>query len=429
MPDEKIRISWDDLNSRKVETRLREQQAVARNREYAQLKEDALPVATAPAKPAIWSNAIFCITLFGLIGGLLAWSAGALAAGPLTSHLGAALDYRPGDRAESEAMLADIRKIEAARVTGRYSDEQAQGAVDEVRRAGRRNPYFRIADDAKLTDAQRQVRLSAVEANERHARFVIDVVSFGVCGMMLALCLTAAEPLTQHKFAAAARYGAAGALLGLAGGAAAALLAQRVSGPDGSIAGQQTAWTHRLLIDAVEWGAMGLFLGLAPGLILRNSRKLLIGVAGGLIGGLIGGALFAPVQAMTDQPQVARGLALIAIGVVAGLATGYLENAAKSGWLKVATGIIAGKQFILYRNPTYIGSAPDCQIYLFKDPQVGKRHAAIHLLPSGIEIENLPLGTATIVNDRPVARARIKNGDQIKIGNTCFHFQEKRPGK
>ncbi|MDB5298391.1 MAG: hypothetical protein JWO87_54 [Phycisphaerales bacterium] len=423
MPDDKILISWDDLNSRKVEARLREQQAVARNREYAQLKEDALPVATAPAKPSIWSSSIFYMSVFGLIGGLLAWSAGAVAVAPLTSYLGAALDYRPNDRAESEALLADIRQIEAARVVGQLTDEQAQGSADEVRRAGRRNPYFRIATDVNLSEAQRQARRETVEAGARHARFVIDVVSYGVCGMMLALCLTAAEPLTQRKFAAATRSGAAGALLGLIGGAAAALLAGRVSSAGNGSAG----WTRQLFVDSVEWGAMGLFLGLAPGLILRNGRKLLIGVAGGLIGGLIGGALFAPVQALAHQPQIARGFALVAIGVVAGLATGYIENAAKSGWLKVATGIIAGKQFILYRNPTYIGSAPDCQIYLFKDPQVGKRHAAIHLLPTGIEIENLPLGTATIVNDRPVARARIKNGDQIRIGGTCFHFQEKRP--
>ena len=73
---------------------------------------------------------------------------------------------------------------------------------------------------------------------------------------------------------------------------------------------------------------------------------------------------------------ISRLIALLAIGVVAGLATGLLENVVKAGWLKVTSGVIAGKQFILYRNPTYIGSSPDCQIYLFKDTQVGKRHAA-----------------------------------------------------
>ena len=35
-----------------------------------------------------------------------------------------------------------------------------------------------------------------------------------------------------------------------------------------------------------------------------------------------------------------------------------IENVIKSGWFKVEEGVIAGKQFVLYRNPTYIGSSP-----------------------------------------------------------------------
>ena len=141
------------------------------------------------------------------------------------------------------------------------------------------------------------------------------------------------------------------------------------------------------------------------------------------LGGLIGGALYG----LIPEKHVSGLAAFVAIGVIAGLSTGLLENAVKSGWLKVTRGIIAGKQFILYRNPTYIGSSPDCQIYLFKDSNVGKRHAAIHLLPTGIEIENLPLGTATLVNGKSVERAKLKNGDEVQISKTSFRFQEKRP--
>ena len=97
-------------------------------------------------------------------------------------------------------------------------------------------------------------------------------------------------------------------------------------------------------------------------------------------------------------------VAMLAIGLFAGLATGMIENVAKTGWVKVVAGLIAGKQFILYRNPTFLGSGPDCQIYLFKDPQVGRRHAAIHIIPGGFELEDLPLGEPTYVNGKPVNR-------------------------
>jgi predicted component of type VI protein secretion system len=107
------------------------------------------------------------------------------------------------------------------------------------------------------------------------------------------------------------------------------------------------------------------------------------------------------------------------------MGTGLIENAAKNGWVKVTAGLIAGKQFILYRNPTFIGSGPECPIYLFRDGQVGKRHAAIHIVPGGFELENLPLGSQTLVNGKPITRARLRSGDEIKIGMTSFRFQEK----
>jgi hypothetical protein len=170
-----------------------------------------------------------------------------------------------------------------------------------------------------------------------------------------------------------------------------------------------------------------LFLTIAPGILMRNFKKLLCGIAGGVIGGIVGGLLFDPVAMMFNSNDISRLIGLCAIGAVAGAASGMIENAAKSGWLKVTQGLIAGKQFILYRNPTFIGSSPENQIYLFKDQQVGRRHAAIHIVNGGFELEDLPLGAGTTINGRPVTRTRLKNGDQVQIGLTRFLFQEKHP--
>src|SRR5690606_20882414 len=153
-------------------------------------------------------------------------------------------------------------------------------------------------------------------------------------------------------------------------------------------------------------------------LVMRNGKRLAIGLVGGAIGGMIGGLLFDPIASWSGQMHVSRLVGLCAIGAVSGLATGWLENAAKTGWLLVTQGLIAGKQFVLYRNPTYIGSALSCSIYLFRDAAVGPRHAAIHIVPGGFELEDLPLGTTTLVNGRPVGRMRLRNGDQIRIGST-----------
>jgi hypothetical protein len=221
--------------------------------------------------------------------------------------------------------------------------------------------------------------------------------------------------------------GIAGAALGLIGGVIVSFFVEElynallVNGADSSGVSYQ-----QVLARSVTWGVLGLFLMVGPGIVMRNAKKLLIGMIGGLLGGLVGGALFDPVAAATGgNTHVSRLVALIAIGVVAGLGTGLIENVAKSGWLKVTAGLIAGKQFILYRNPTFIGSGPECQIYLFRDPKVGRRHAAVHIVPGGFDLQNLPLGAETKINGKLIERARLHNGDVIQIGNTSFRFQEK----
>jgi pSer/pThr/pTyr-binding forkhead associated (FHA) protein len=93
--------------------------------------------------------------------------------------------------------------------------------------------------------------------------------------------------------------------------------------------------------------------------------------------------------------------------------------------LYVTAGLIAGKQFILYRNPTFVGSSPRCEIYLFKDPDISPQHAAIHSFPGGFELEDLGSATGTRVNGRRVRRTRLRNNDLVQIGSTCFLFREK----
>jgi pSer/pThr/pTyr-binding forkhead associated (FHA) protein len=118
-------------------------------------------------------------------------------------------------------------------------------------------------------------------------------------------------------------------------------------------------------------------------------------------------------------------IGLFEIWLVSGGWFGLIEYLCHLVGVLVRVLLIAGKQFILYRNPTYIGSSPDNQIYLFKDPQVGRRHAAIRIVPGGYELEDLPLGVPTLVNGHAVARHRLRTGDQLQVGATRFLFQEK----
>jgi hypothetical protein len=416
MSNDPITVTYDDLQTRKVETRLKEQDALARNRAYAQMKEDALPQASAAtSRPRFWYNPIFTLTVFGLLGGLTAWGLGAL------------LQFKPSAEAQASEMVKGIRELTLGVDVKLLSPEQ-QAAVREMERVGRRNPYFEVFTNDKLTAEEKVQRRDDLRRQDEWRVYLANVMAYGVYGLLLALALSIAEPATDRNLQGVVINGSVGATLGLVGGAVVALFAENLYRTlvGGGLEGDANS-ARQIIARSITWGVMGLFLTVGPGIVMKNLKRLLIGLAGGLLGGLVGGALYDPAIRLTGRPAVGALVGLIAIGVLAGLATGLIENAAKKGWVRVIAGLIAGKQFILYRNPTYIGSAPDCQIYLFKDKKVGKRHAAIHVLPGGFELEDLPLGANTLVNGKPVKRTRLRHGDRVMIGSTCFLFQEKNP--
>lgn len=412
-PDNKIQIGLEDLHTRKVDQRLKEQEALARNRRQAEMN----PVAAANdvAGGSLFYHPVFIMVVAGLIGGLLAWGGGE------------ALRFRPDPRAQAQQQMAAIGELTQRAASGQMSSTEVNLAINELRREYDNNPYFAVYSDTSLSESRRKAALAKVQDQQALKDFITNGLSFGLSGLLIALCLAVAEPLVDHNIRQVMISGTIAAAVGLIGGVAAALVAQPLytALEQGLSNGQVVLW-QQIVAHSLTWGILGMFLTIAPGLVMRNGRKLGIGLFGGLLGGLVGGALFDPVSMWSGgNVHLSRGIALVAIGIVAGGCTGLIENAAKTGWLKVTAGLIAGKQFILYRNPTFIGSGPECQIYLFRDAKVGRRHAALHLVPGGIELENLPLGATTLVNGKPVDRVRLHNGDKLQVGATGFVFQEK----
>jgi pSer/pThr/pTyr-binding forkhead associated (FHA) protein len=102
-----------------------------------------------------------------------------------------------------------------------------------------------------------------------------------------------------------------------------------------------------------------------------------------------------------------------------------VDRFARTAWLRVRTGPLAGKAFVLYRTPTTVGSSPDAHIYLFKDAEIDALHAQIHRIGSSHEVEDMGSRHGTKVADREVRRRRLVSGDQIVVGNTILEFEER----
>ena len=177
---------------------------------------------------------------------------------------------------------------------------------------------------------------------------------------------------------------------------------------------------------AAAWAIVSIAAGLGQGIALRETKVILNGAVGGVLGGLLGGLLFDPIYLLfaseDGQAAVSRGVGFVMIGLLVGLFVGLVEGWTKTAWLHMRAGPLAGKQFVLFRDTTVLGSAPKADIYLFKDAAIEPRHAAIYNRGGRFEIEDCGTAEGTYVNKFPVKRQVLKSGDQIVLGQTVLEF-------
>ena len=122
------------------------------------------------------------------------------------------------------------------------------------------------------------------------------------------------------------------------------------------------------------------------------------------------------------QATYSRAVGFLTIGCLVGLFVGLVEGWTKTAWLLMRKGPLAGKQFILFKDVTVLGSSPKADIYLFKDDAIEPRHALISNRGGRFEIEDCNTPDGTYVNGIPVTRHVLQPGDQIVLGKTVLEF-------
>src|SRR5579872_629182 len=286
MADDKIQISWNDLKTSKVEKHVRQQQAVQRNRRYSQMTADELPVAD--VSPSLRYNPMFFLTVFGLIGGLLAWTGGAIV------HL------TPDRRQQADQALSAIQDIHKLIRTSSgdigIAPAQAQDAIHNIVVNADNNPYLKIDLDESLSVGEKQRRLEVLSRSDYLRNLFTNIISFGLCGLFISIALSVAEPVVDRNMHAVVINGSVGAALGLLGGLGASLVVDRIYH---FIGGAEHGMLRQYLAQCVSWAVLGSFVALAPGVVAKNRKRLLIGLAGGAAGGAIGGILLQPLAQMT----------------------------------------------------------------------------------------------------------------------------------
>jgi Inner membrane component of T3SS, cytoplasmic domain len=172
----------------------------------------------------------------------------------------------------------------------------------------------------------------------------------------------------------------------------------------------------------IAWMVFGAAGGLIYGIIGQSMKKGYYGVIGGVIGAGLGGILFDPIAIFTNGGAPSRAIGFALFGIATGVGMGLVESALKDRWLYVMAGPLAGKQFILYKSLTTIGSRQQSDIYLFKDPNILPEHAAIQI--TGARVQLRATGPVSWAGQNVTTRV-LQDGDLLQIGRYSFRYKEK----
>ena len=270
-----------------------------------------------------------------------------------------------------------------------------------------------------------------------------DFILFGSVAAAVGLFLGAAEGIMCRNLQRALTSGAIGLGVGLLGGIIACIPAIYFYQLSWAIAiqmadhenGRMTPLSTFIVMlgRAGAWGMVAIPAGLGQGIATREPKVIINGILGGVLGGIIGGFVFDPIYMMfppTDgQATLSRGIGIGIIGLTVGLFIGLIEGWTKTAWLLMRKGPLAGKQFILFKDTTMLGSSPKAEIYLFKDPAIEPKHAVIYNRGGRFEIEDCNTPDGTHINGVPlVGKRTLQPGDQVVLGKTVLEFALKDAG-
>ncbi|HIQ22167.1 MAG TPA: FHA domain-containing protein, partial [Planctomycetes bacterium] len=261
---------------------------------------------------------------------------------------------------------------------------------------------------------------------------VVGLLLFPTVAGCVGLFLGAAEGLICRNLTRAALCGAVGLGIGFGGGLVmlfpaaiifgimamvAAELMDEMPAPRQPIMPTGFALLVLMMGRAAAWAVAAIPAGLGQGIALREKKVIVNGLVGGVLGGLLGGLLFDPISFWFTSPDgqaaASRAIGFVTIGVLVGLFVGLVEGWTKTAWLLMRAGPLAGKQFVLYRDTTVLGSSPKAEVYLFKDDRIEPRHAVIYNRGGRFEIEDCNTPDGTYVNGIPIKRQVLHSGDQI----------------
>ena len=166
----------------------------------------------------------------------------------------------------------------------------------------------------------------------------------------------------------------------------------------------------------LAWGVVGATIGSVEGLRSLSLRRTVAGLLGGLVGGLLGGAGHEWLIRIVPDQAIGRAAGFLILGTGIGFFLGEFERRFSFARLKILTGPLKNKEYVLSRRRTSIGSGFASDVYLSVYSGTEACHAEI--LAGGGEMWLKASCDSVIINEKPVDKVRfLKYQDVINLGN------------
>jgi hypothetical protein len=247
----------------------------------------------------------------------------------------------------------------------------------------------------------------------------------GLVGAGIGLAVNVAAALGTGGWKTLGSRAAIGGAGGVLGGAVGASIGNAVylMGSSGEV-----GWALR----AVGWLLMGMGIGVIDGIQERSVAKIRNGLIGGALGGLVGGLLFDPLANLVASAtgMSSRATAFVVLGLTIGGLIGLVQVVMRDAWLTVVDGYRPGRQLLLSRPITILGSAEHLPL-----PFIGAMNAGIppeqlrisRQADGGFVLEEVVKGATAAVNQQAIQRpTRLHDQDVIRLGPNIIRFNERR---
>ncbi|MBK9030858.1 MAG: FHA domain-containing protein [Myxococcales bacterium] len=446
MSDDNLRIERDELFTTEVD------QALARER----AGRERIVADTPPVSPVrrLLLNSMFHLPLAAVVGALVCWLL-----------LEPKIDDMPSFGGEVILVNADPFDAPDGIIAITVGDHVAYVDVARVKLepGAHGEPALASAEDIQVGDRIEVTGLAegpglvaaAIRPTSRSGSFgAVDqpvwplIILFPLTAALIAFGLLFAEGLTTRNWLRMAERALLGSFLASLFALLAFIPAGLFMWISGRILhGEVTGGSDALIVTVREvsgssfffmtvcrsaaWACVGAATGVGMNLVRATRPQLRNSAIGGALGGALGGMFFDPIDrfgtsSLFAGSESARLVGLLAVGLSVGVFVALVERLARDAWLRVRTGPLAGKSFILFKTPTVIGNAPASDVYLYKDAEIDPAHASIHRVGTTYEIEDLGSRMGTEVGGTKVRRRRLVSGDQIVVGSTILDFEERQ---